>query len=222
MKIDRDKFRSAVCGLNDESIRNMLDDAIGLLPMTKLVKLAGQYLDVNSLKASEPSCSALLTEVKAFDKASRKGDYYEGFSVNSKNYREMSGGTRTWNAECNRLLDCCVKAGGNATSAEVVDAFEILFALLRRLDEGLDDIIFFADEGGSWQVGVDWSEVLPVWIACLTAVAEPDDYAQRVVDTVDYFERYDRDKHLKKATQKATAEQRKALAEKISSKKPKK
>lgn len=30
------------------------------------------------------------------------------------------------------------------------------------LDDAID-VIFFADEGGSWQVGVDWERVLPPW-----------------------------------------------------------
>ena len=211
MRIDRDKLRSAVCRLDSDCIRNMLDDAITVLPQTRLEKLASRYLDVKSLQASEPTRAGLLAEVKAFEKVSRAGDYYESFDVNSKNHMDMSGGTRAWIAECGRILDLCVKASGKGKPDETCDAFEIIFALLARIDECLDDIIFFADEGGSWQVGVDWPKVLPAWFACLAAVAEPDEFARRVVDRVDWYARYDRDSHLTTAASLASAAQSKSL-----------
>jgi len=177
------------------------------------VKLAERYLDVDSLQVSEPGNSGLLAEVKAFEAASRKGEYYESFSVNSKNYMLTSGGTRAWIAECGRLFSRCVKASGKGVPKETCDAFEILFALLERIDECMDDIVFFADEGGSWQVGADWLKVLPAWFACLAAVAEPEEYARRVVDRVDRFARYDRDIHLAVAASLASAAQAKSLTE---------
>jgi hypothetical protein len=214
MRIDRDKLRSAVRRLGNEYIYYMLDDAIELLPPSKLVKLDGRYLDVKSLQASGPKHAGLLAEVKAFEKASRAGDYYESFAVNSKNCSEVSGGTRAWIAECERLFGRCVAATGKGSSGETCDALEMLFALLQHIDKGMDDVVFFADEGGSWQVGVDWQKVLPAWFTCLSATVEPDEYARRVVDVVDRFVKYDRDKHLTAASRKASAAQRKALAEK--------
>ena len=219
MRIDRDKLCSAVCRLDNDALRNMLDDAINVLPQTQLVKLAVRYLDVKSLQVSEPTRAGLLAEVKAFEKASRAGDYYESFDVNSKNYMEVSGGTRAWVAECGRLFDRCVKAAGKGKPVEMCDAFEILFALLAHIDECLDDIVFFADEGGSWQVGVDWSKVLPTWFACLATVAEPDEFARRVVDRVDCYARYARDTHLTTAENLASDAQRKALIARTSWKK---
>ena len=218
MKIDCDKLRSAVCRLDNDRLRNMLDDALGLLPPAKLAKLAESYVDLASLQATKPAGN-LLAEVKAFDKASRAGDYYENFDVTSKNYMEMSGGTRAWSAECGRILDLCVKASGKGKPDETCDAFEIIFALLEHIDECLDDIIFFADEGGSWQVGVDWPKVLPAWFACLAAGTEPDEYARRVVDSVDCFAQYARDTHLTTAAILASAAQSKALKERTTWKK---
>ncbi len=216
MRIDRDKLRAAVCRLDNDALRNMLDDAINVLPQTQLVKLAGRYVDCKSLQTSGPTCVDLLAEVKAFAKASRAGDYYESFAVNSKNYMEMSGGTRAWIAECERLLNRCVKTADKGKPAELCASFDILFALLAHIDECLDDIVFFADEGGSWQVGVDWSKVLPTWFACLATVAEPDDFARRAVSTVDRFARHARDTHLTTAENLASDVQRKALTERAS------
>jgi hypothetical protein len=216
MRIDRNNLRAAIRRLGNEYVYLMLDDAIELLPPSKLAELAGRYLDVKRLQASGPKHAGLLAEVKTFEKASRAGDYYESFAVNSKNYREVSGGTRAWIAECGRLLDCCVAATGKMNPAETCDAFETIFALLQHIDKGADDMVFFADEGGSWQVGVDWKKVLPAWLTCLSATAEPEEYTRRVVDVVDRFVKYDRDKLLTMAARKASAAQRKALAERTS------
>jgi len=45
---------------------------------------------------------------------------------------------------------------------------------------GNDDILFFADEGGSWRWEIDWEKVLPVWFRVLSATADPGEYAQRI------------------------------------------
>jgi hypothetical protein len=64
--------------------------------------------------------------------------------------------------------------------AMVCQAFEIIFCLLSKIDEGTDDILFFADEGGSWQIGVHWENVLPAWFRVLSATAGPSEYARRI------------------------------------------
>ena len=89
--------------------------------------------------------------------------------------------------------------------------FDILFGLLDHIDEGNDDIIFFADEGGSWQVDVNWNSVLPVWFKSLAATSDPSEYARRVVEVVDNHAKHKRKIHLATARKVATPEQRKAL-----------
>ena len=213
--IDRDKLRAAVRKLGHEYVLYMLDDAIALLSPAKLHKIARKYLDLNSLRPNSQMKrkASLLTAVKAFDKASRAGEYYESFMVNSKNYMEQSTGTTAWIAEYRRLLDRCVAEEKNNTPAEVREAFDILFGLLDCIDECNDDVIFFADEGGSWQVGVDWERVLPPWFRVLSATAAPREYAQRVTALLKHHYNYGRDKMLAIARKTATPEQRTALAD---------
>ena len=193
----------------------MLDDAIELLPPAKLHKIAKKYLDLKRLrpdaeKATKPS---LLTDVKVFEKASLAGEYYESFGVNSKNYTQESAGTSAWIAEYLRLLDRCVINAKKRNPAEVREAMDIFFGLLNHIDEGRDDVIFFADEGGSWQVGVDWPKVLPVWFKVLSATAEPEEYAERITALLSCHYSYGRDKMLAIARRTGTTHQRKALAE---------
>jgi hypothetical protein len=215
IQIDRDKLRAEVRKLGNEYVFYMLDDAIELLPLAKLHKIAKKYLDLKRLcpdaeKATRPS---LLTDVKRFEKASLAGDYYESFGVNSQNYTQKSAGTCAWIADYLRLLDRCVINGKKSNPAEVRQAMDILFGLLNHIDECHDDVIFFGDEGGSWQVGVDWAKVLPVWFKVLSATAEPVEYAERISALLSCHYSYGRDKMLAIACRTATTHQRKALAE---------
>jgi len=214
IQIDRDKLRSEVRKLGNEHVFFMLDEAIELLPPAKLHQIAKKYLDLKRLrpdaeKATRPS---LLTDVKRFEKASLAGEYYESFGVNSQNYTQESAGTSAWIAEYLRLLDRCVINAKKSNPAEVREAMDILFGLLDHIDKGHDGVIFFADEGGSWQVGVDWGKVLPVWFRALSATAEPEEYAERITALLSCHYRYGRDKMLAIARRTATTHQRKALA----------
>lgn len=213
--IDKDKLRAAVRKLGHEYVFYMLDDAIDLLPPAKLHQIAKKYLDLKSLRPdSEITAKAnLLTAVKDFDKASHAGEFYESFMVNSKNYMEQSEGTTAFIAEYRRLLDRCVAEEKKVTPDEARGAFDILFGLLDYIDECNDDVIFFADEGGSWQVGVDWDRVLPPWFRALSATAAPGEYAERITALLEHHYNYGRDKMLAVARKTATPEQRKALAD---------
>ena len=51
IQIDRDKLRAAVRKLGNEYVFYMLDDAIELLPPSKLHKIAKKYLDLKRLRA---------------------------------------------------------------------------------------------------------------------------------------------------------------------------
>jgi hypothetical protein len=211
-QIDREKVHVALRRMDDEIVRSLLDDAIDLLPQTKLIKLIEHYVDPSDLRPDRRRKGVLLTDMKEFQRASLNGEYYESFRVNSKNFMDMSRGTEVWIDECNRLLDCCIAESANGDTAETRDAFEIIFSLLEHIDdECLDDIIFFADEAGSWQVGVEWNKVLPAWFKCLSETAEPELYACRIVEIVDKFDDHNRAKHLAAARRIATPAQKKAL-----------
>jgi len=214
VQIDRDKLRAEVRRLGNESAFSMLDDAIEALPMATLNKIAKKYIDVESLRlgAETTSRPSLLSEVKFFEKASLAGEYYESFHVNSKNYTKKSAGTCAWIAGYLRLLDRWVIDAGKSNPAEMRAVTDILFGLLDHIDKGHDDVIFFADEGGSWQVGVDWVKVLPVWFKILSATTEPEEYAERITSLLSCHYSYGRDKMLTIARRTATTQQRKALA----------
>jgi hypothetical protein len=212
-EIDREKLRAAVRKLGNQYVFYMLDDAIDLLPPAKLYRIAKKYIDMKLVRPDPEKATkaSLLTDVKRFEKASLARKYYESFAVNSRNCTQQSAGTSSWITGFRRLLDRCVtNVGENPT--EMLEAMDILFGLLDRIDECNDDIIFFADEGGSWQVGVDWARVLPAWFKVLSVTAGPEDYAKRIKDLLSRHYSYGRDKMLALARRTATPQQRKALA----------
>lgn len=101
------------------------------------MKLVRRYLDVKQLRPDVDVVEkTLLAEVRAFDAASRAGNYYESFNFNSKNCTEKSTGTRAFIAGCNRLLDRCVaRASSMGNAAEIREAIEIVLGLLRYIDD---------------------------------------------------------------------------------------
>jgi len=213
IEIDRDKLRAEICKLGNEYVFFMLDDAIELLPPSKLLKIAKKFIDVKRLRPDAKSATrpSLLEDVRRFETTSLAGKSYESFFVNPKNCTQQSAGTSAWIAEFRRLLDRCVINAKKCNPAEIRQALDVLFGLLEHIDKCLDDVIFFADEGGSWQVGVDWPKVLPVWFKVLSATAEPEEYAQRVVAFLSRNYSYGRDKMLVIARRTGSLDQRKAL-----------
>ncbi len=212
--IDRDKLRAAIRKLGHEYIFYMLDDAIDILPPARLLEIAAKYLDVRRLQpdGDKAAQAGLLADVKAFEKASLAGEYYEAFDVNWKNSMETSTGTAAWIAQCHRLLDRCVDIAKKADPAEIRQAFDIIFGLLDRIDDCRQDIIFFADEAGSWQVGVQWEKVLPPWFKALSATVASHEYAQRIVGLLKRHHKEVSAEMFTVACKVATQEQRQMLS----------
>jgi hypothetical protein len=211
--LDRDRVRAAVRTLPTEYVRYMLIDAIDLLPPAKLYAVAQKYLDLRALRLDRKKTkkASLLADVKAFEKASLVGELYDSFDVNSKNFMEQSRGTTHWIAECRRVLDRSVTHAQMEEPATVCQAFGIIFGLLDRLDQGRDEVVFFADEAGAWQVGIDWRTVLPAWFKVLSATAQPEEYGQRIARVLERHYSHGSAKMLGMARKIATPAQRAAL-----------
>ena len=91
-EIDREKLRAEIRKLGTEYAFYMLDDAIELLPPSKLRKIAKKYIDLERLRPDAETVTEenLLAKVKAFEKASLAGEYFESFNVNSKNFTKQA------------------------------------------------------------------------------------------------------------------------------------
>ena len=215
--IDRDKLRAAIHRQPPEYHLYLLDDALELLTPAQLEQVAGKYIELAPLRAEggvgQPA--ALLAQVQAFERASLAGEYYEDFRVDSHNCTAKSTGTSAFISDFHRHLDRCVAAAAGsqagAERAEVCQAFEVLFGLLDEIDKWEKDIVFFADEGGAWQVNVRWEAVLPAWFGPLSQTADAEVYAARVVWMLERHCAYAAAKLLAEAAQAGTPAQRQAL-----------
>lgn len=211
--IDRGKLRAHARRLEGHALLVWMDRAIDLLPDDSLPELIADYVRAEDLAPDPGSQPDLLHTIRRFHRESLAGHYYQDFMVNSRNFREMSRGTETWIAEHTRLLDGCMRAERSGDLDVARHGLALLIDLLRQIDECEDDIVFFADEAGSWQVGVNWREVLPAWFRSMTPVSDPYDYAETVVNAINGFAGHEVDVILNAARDIANADQRAALAD---------
>jgi hypothetical protein len=215
-RIDWETLEPALRKLKKEELLQVLHDTYQVLPASRVVSVFGEYVDLTTLGSplssrKSPAPQRLVEAVQQFHAASVAGQYYESFNVNSKNFMEKSEGTELWIRKCNQLFNQCVELSHQGHHAAVRTAMDLLFELLAELDTGSDEIIFFADEGGSWQVGIDDDKILPAYFTSLAAVAEPQEYATGVREVIQAHGAYDMEKFLGAARKVANDAQRKAL-----------
>ena len=217
MPIDISLLRESIrTELETEDLLNLLDRAIELIPQERLLELIEGFFDPDLLRVDKVSEQPLLEDVLKFHSDSLAGLYYDDFEVNSKNFMERSRGTINWMAEHERLMNRCLTESSSGNLEQIRQAFELLFNLLDEIDECRDDIIFFADEAGAWQVGVEWDEVLPCYFKVLAAVAQPSEYAQGVIKLVKSHTNYNSENHFKLALEVAKPPQKKVLFARLS------
>ena len=190
-QINRSKLRNHLRLLNNDTIFAMLDEAIELLPPAKLQRLVSRYLSLPDLDLLGPEPEAdtptrLRVAAESFATASRRGDYFQPFDVNSKNCNEQSKGTTAWIGDCGRLLDRCMKFSARDRGAsDVLVAFEQLFEVVEQAASCDYDILFFADEGGIWEFGIAWRKVGAAWMSCLARAKMDGDREGRVAAIVE-------------------------------------
>jgi hypothetical protein len=184
--------------------------AAEMVPEASLPLLVSRLVELQPGLESTSGTATLLEEVQRFHSEGMSGKFYESFDVNSRNCSEQSRGTDA--AEFDRLVAECTRETEARPCQTVAQAFEVLFCLLRYIDEENDDVLFFADEGGSWSVGsVEWPRALPAYFQCLAQSASAEDFALCVTRVVADFVEHDRARYMAQAWHVATAEQRASL-----------
>jgi len=211
--IDREKLRPRIRRIGQEYVYYMLADAMEVLTDEQLAAIVGRYIPLDQLRAESPTEPLdVLGEATRFAQASRRGEYYEDFRVDSRNCTELSGGTTAWISDLDRHMRRCIRDAGSAEPRLVVAAFEVLFDLVRRIDRGTEDILFFADDGGSWLFGIDWPKTIEAYASCLAQICTPAKFAATTVAVIDEFERHDRVRLLGVASRAVADAHRDALA----------
>lgn len=219
---DSSEIRAELRSLSRGSLLVIAERAAGLIPADQLSALLGDFIDVEAATGKAPLLAvALLDDVRKFVDAAMAGHYYEAVDINNRGGQEQSAGTDAFVAEFDRLMRKCVgsspadiKSGERGSSAhEVRASFELLFALLRHIDEGNDDVLAFSDDGSLLDVGVNWRLVLPVYFECLseTEATSPVEFAHAVDEVIAEFGEHDRPRYLAAAHSVANGAQRSAL-----------
>jgi len=210
-RVDIGKLRVALRRMSRRNLLSVAYRAIELVPRVRLGALVAGLVQLDLLTEGTRGAPSLLEQVRTFHDSCLRGDYYDSFDVNSKNYMDTSEGTDAFMAEFERLIEKCIRASVKGALSPLREAFELLFALLRRLDRDPEGVVFFADEGGSWQVGVDWRAALSAYFRCLADGAPAEHFAREVDRVIADFADYDRPRHLAAARRVANAQQRLVL-----------
>lgn len=208
---DMEQVRRELRTLSRGRLLIIAERAAELAPPTQLKALLGDFIDSEVLDATPPSGRSLLDEVREFHAGSLAGEYYESLPVNARNCTEQSKGTDAFMATFDRLMTACIRDTEMGPRLPVLEAFDLLFDLLRHIDEGHDDVILFADEGGSYEVGVNWRRALPAYFLCLAENNSAQQFAQAVDQVIADFADNDRAHHLAEACRRADEGQRAAV-----------
>lgn len=210
--MDLTTVRTELRALNRNSLLIIAERAIELIPATQLSTLLSDFVHVETSLAEASRVSvAQLDDVRKFYDAAMGGEYYETVEINSRGRREQSDCNDAFIAEFHRLLHRCIQTADQEAPSGLRESFELLFGLLRHIDEGNADVLYFTDDGGSLDVGVNWRAALPAYFNCLTNTSSPMEFARRVVEAIEDFVDYDRPRYTDAAREAASAEQRTAL-----------
>ena len=191
--IDFTAVRAELRALDRGALLIIAERAIELMPAAQLSTLLSDYVRVEtSPTEANHAPVSLPDEVRVFYDTAMAGKYYETVEINNRGGQEQSEGTDAFIAEFHRLLQKCIQASHQEVHAGLRESFEFLFALLRHVDEGNDDVLFFADDGSSLDVGVNWCAALPAYFNCLAKTSSPEEFARTVDKAVVDFVDYDR------------------------------
>ena len=225
---DFNTLRAELRALPRGSLLLIAERAVELVSVDQLGALLADIMQINvdptDARSDDPATivgTSLLDEVRSFHDGAMNGEFYEHVEINNTGRQEQSGGTDAFIAEFDRLMRNCVRASEDDIEPavpesfwqEVRNCFELLFALLRHIDEGNDDVVFFADDGSSRDVGVNWRLVLPAYFKCLaeTEAASPEKFSRAVGQVIAEFAGQDRARYMDAAYTAANDAQRTAL-----------
>lgn len=230
-QIDSNKLRAELRTLPRRTLLLIAERAIELVCLDQMGALLADIVQINvdptdahSNVSTIIAVQSLLGEVRSFHGTAMNGEFYEHVKTNGGGRREQSQGTDAFVAEFDRLTRRCVCASetaneprvGDSSAHEVRECFELLFALLRYIDEGHDDVLAFADDGSSLDVGVNWRVVLPAYFQCLakTEASSPEEFARAVDQVITDFAGHDLGRYMDAAHTVANAAQRIAMMNK--------
>ena len=92
--VDLDKLRVALRRMSRGNLLIVAERAIEIVPRAKLTALVGDMVRLDDFAEGRRGAAPLLDEVRKFHEASLRGEYYDSFDVNSKNFMDKAEGDR--------------------------------------------------------------------------------------------------------------------------------
>ena len=209
--IDLAAVRRELRTLTRGNLLILAERATQRLSTPQLRALLADVMPLHDVDSTASTAASLSDEVAQFHAASMGGQFYEACPIGAKGDACTSRATDAFIAEFDRLIRQCIRAAPTAPPQTVRDAFERLFNLLRHLDKGNDDLLFFADDGGSLDIGVDWHAVFPVYFRCVAQTTSADVFREVVDQVIRAFASAQRPHHVRTAGRAANPAQKRAL-----------
>jgi len=186
--VNHDKVWGVIRHVHREGLLLLLSRAVKYVPVSELEAVFSQHAHPNQVgDVEEPETTALLQQAREFVESALRGDFYQDFVVNSRNCTHKSGKTQEFEARLNLMFDRLIAEAKLTTATDICAAYELILALLRAIDKFDRDIVFFADEGGTWQFSIDWKRVLPPYFRCLAEIHDWQEFERRALAAIDEF-----------------------------------
>jgi hypothetical protein len=168
-----------------EGLLVMLVRALKSVPASELESIFGQYAHPREIGDIEPQAPRpLLKAVGDFTDAALRGEFYVGSSRGVPNSFEVG---LDFEAQLELLFDRCIAEASTGDPAEVCAAYERLLDLLREIDKFEKDIVFFADEGGVCQLGINWQRVLSGYVFSLVKTTSGTEFRRVALAVIEEF-----------------------------------
>ncbi len=176
-RIDDERLWWTLRGLDRDALMVLLARAVGEVPVHRLAAVFRDYVRPGDIGATRDQLRLeALALVTKFCNLAERGHFYEEAAYRGS---QQSRGTQLFVAQFAALIDRCVNDSA-AAPTEVVPAFEMLFDLMRHIDSEPSGIVYFTDESGSWQLHVQWPEVVPAYLDSLAQTVPKEEFNHRV------------------------------------------
>lgn len=186
--VNHDKVWAVIRHVPREGLLLLLSRGVKYLPVSALEAVFGQHAHPHQVgDVEEPETTALLEQVRDFVESALRGDFYQDFFVNSRNSTDKAAKTQEFGARLDLIFDRLIAEANRTVATEICTAYELLLTLLREIDKFDRDIVFFADEGGTWQLSIDWKRVLPPYFRCLAEIHDWQEFECRALAAIDEF-----------------------------------
>ncbi|WP_088891254.1 hypothetical protein [Leptolyngbya ohadii] len=178
--MDKEKLFQQLQKQKKAVLLGLLDDAYEVMTPSQRRQIFSHLLQ--QIPPTAIDGNHLLQQVQQFDAASRAGEYYAPFRVNSKNFMDIPEETSAWFDRLGDLLQDSSRLTVQGDHEQAVACFQILYRLIDVMESGEE--IVFADELGSWMIPGDGKQYVDAYLTSLAAIATPEQFTEQALPLI--------------------------------------